>query len=181
MSVIDTARSVASHRGMSCLELHRLLGELQRKVRSLTARAEQAGGMERRIDEQALTIGSLREQLEAAKRVRDEVHAKAVRYDEAEARAADSEQMLADQLQELQALRAFKANVTSVSSLPAPAAPAAPAQGRFDSGPAVRLGASPLATTNPGRGAPSWAKSDNEPGVEDTQPVPIIGEPEPAT
>lgn len=174
MSAVDTARSVITHRGMSCLELHRLLGELQRRVRRLTARAEQADGMERRIDEQALTIGSLREQLGTAKRIRDEVHAKAIRYDEAEARAASAGQMLADQTVELMALRAFKANVNSVSTLPTPAPPAMPTQARFDQGPAVRLGASPMATANPGRPAPSWAKTD-QPGVDDTQPVPVIG------
>ena len=169
MTAIDTARSVASHRGMSCLELHRLLGQLTRQVRHLTVRAEQATAMEGRLDEQAKTICSLREQLGAAKRVRGEVHAKATRYDEAEARASDAEQMLADQTKELIELRAFKAHVTSVSSLPAPAAPAAPAQGRFDSGPAIRLGASPLAVTNPGRVPPSWARDE-----DDTQPIPAV-------
>ena len=169
MTVLDTAKSVASHRGMSCLELHRLLGELQRKVRQLTARAEQATAMEARLDEQAQTINSLRDQRDAAKRIRDDVHAKATRYDEAEARAAEAGQMLADQMQELQALRAFKANVTSVSSLPTPAGPEAPPADRFGSGSAIRLGASPLATTNPGRVPPSWARD-----VDDTQPIPVI-------
>lgn len=166
MSAIATAKSITSHRGMTCLDLHRLIGELQRTVRHLTGRAQQATAMEARIDEQAQTINSLREQRDTAKRIRDEVLAKATRFDEAEARAKASRQMLADQTAELQALRAFKANVTSVSSLPAPAAPAAPTQGRFDDGPVVRLGASPVA--NSGRVLPSWARLD------ETQPIPVI-------
>ncbi|UPZ27723.1 hypothetical protein MUK60_07725 [Streptomyces sp. LRE541] len=174
MSVLDTARSVASHRGMSCLELHRLLGALQRKVHRLTERAEQATAMAGRIDEQALTIGSLRQQLDDSKRIRADILAKANRYDEAEGRAKVAGQMLADQTAELLELRAFKANVTSVSTLPTPVPPAVPTQTRFDQGPAVRLGASPMATTNPGRPAPSRAKAD-EPAMDDTQPVPVIG------
>lgn len=70
---------------------------------------------------------------------------------------------------ELIELRQFKANVTSVSSLPAPA-PVVPTQARFDHGPAVRLGASPMATTRP---VPSGAVTD-EADVDDTQPVPVI-------
>lgn len=174
MSAIDTARSVASHRGMSCLELHRLLGQLTRQVRHLMARAEQATAMEGRLDEQAKTICSLRGQLDTAKRIRDEVHAKATRYDEAEARATAAGQMLADQTKELQALQAFKANVTSVSSLPAHEAPTAPPRERLDTGAPVRLGASPLATTNPGR-VPSWARDE-----DDTMPVPIVDAPDSA-
>lgn len=168
MSAIATAKSITSHRGMTCLDLHRLIGELQRTVRHLTGRAQQATAMEARIDEQAQTINSLREQRDAAKQIRDEVLAKATRFDEAEARAKASGQMLADQAAELQELRAFKANVTSVSSLPAPAAPAIPAPDRFDHGPVIRLGASPMAATSPGR-VPSWARTD------DTQPIPVIG------
>lgn len=177
MTAIDTARSVVSHRGMSCLELHRLVGALQRRigellrdVARLTERAATATAMAGRIDEQALTIGSLRQQLDDSKRIRADILAKASRYADAEEHARVSGQTLADQTAELLELRAFKANVTSVSTLPAPAPPAVPTQARFEQGPAVRLGASPMATTRP---APSWAKTD-EPGVDDTQPVPVI-------
>lgn len=168
MSAVDTARSVVSHRGMSCLELHRLLGELQRKVRYLTVRAEQATAMEARLDEQAKTIYSLREQLTAAKEIRDDVHAKASRCSEAQIRQQAAEREMAAQSAELIALRAFKSNVTSVSSLPL-AGPKPPPADRFETGSPVRLGASPLAVTDPGRVPPSWARSE-----DDTVPVPTL-------
>jgi chromosome segregation ATPase len=116
VTAIDTARSVVTHRGMSCLELHRLLGELQREVRYLTGRAEQATAMEARLDEQAKTICSLREQLDQAKAIRDDVHAKAGRVDEAEARATKAQQELAAQTEELHTLRAFRDNTNAVTA-----------------------------------------------------------------
>lgn len=167
MSTVDTVRSVVSHRGMTCLQLHRLLGELQRRVQQMTARAEQATAMEARIDEQALTIGSLRQQLDTAKNIRATVNAKAGRYDDAEARAQTAERMLADQTRELLALRSFRDNVNSVSTLPAHQAPTAPTVNRFETGSPVRLGASPMAVTDPGQ--VPLARSD-----EDTVPVPVV-------
>lgn len=118
MSTIHTARSVITHRGMSCLELHRQLGEQARELRQLRPRAEQVTAMAARIDEQALTIGSLREQLAAAKKVREDQYAKAARCDDADRRADEAQRQLDEQMVELVALRQFKANVTSVSSLP---------------------------------------------------------------
>jgi hypothetical protein len=167
VTAIDTARSVVTHRGMSCLELHRLLGELQREVRYLTGRAEQATAMEARLDEQAKTICSLREQLDQAKAIRDDVHAKAGRVDEAEARARAAERQLAEQTEELVALRQFKANVNSMSSQPL-AGPKVPPADRFETGSPVRLGASPLAATNPAH-VPAWVRSE-----DDTVPVPAV-------
>lgn len=119
MTAIDTVRSVVSHRGMSVLDLHRIIGQLRRDVRILTPRAEQATALEGRIDEQAKTIGSLREQLVQAKEIRDDVHAKAGRHDEAEARATKAEQELRDQAVELRMLRSFQANAHRVD-VPAP-------------------------------------------------------------
>jgi predicted RNase H-like nuclease (RuvC/YqgF family) len=165
VSTVDTVRSVISHRGKSCLELHRLLGELQREVNHLAPRAEQATALEERLDGQARTIRSFREQLAEAKQIRANVNAKAGRVDEAEARAADLERLLAEQTAELLALRAFKANVTSVIPL-AHQGPAAPLADRFEAGTPVRLGASPLAVTDPGHGTNA-----------DTQPIPLIAEP----
>jgi len=172
VTAIDTARSVVSHRGMTCLQLHQKLGQLTRKVGQLTLRAEQATAMEARIDEQALTIGSLRQQLDTAKNIRATVNAKASRYDEAEARAQAAERMLAEQTAELRALRSFRANVTSVSTLPAQQAPAAPPADRFETGSPVRLGASPMAATDPGHVpvVPDCANAD-------TQPIPVVDEP----
>lgn len=167
MSLTGTVRSVVSHRGISCLELQRQLGELQRKVRQLTPRAEQATAMEARINEQAMTIGSLHEQLALAKTLRDDVHAKAGRCDEAEARTQTAEQELAEQTTELIALRQFRDNVNSMSSLPPHQAPVAPRADRFDTGSPIRLGASRLATTDPGY-VPPPRNSD------DTVPVPVI-------
>jgi hypothetical protein len=118
VSTIDTARSVITHRGMSCLDLHRQLGEQARELRQLRPRAEQVTAMAARIDQQALTIGSLREQLAAAKKVREDQYAKAARCDDADRRADEAELQLDEQMVELVALRQFKANVTSVSSLP---------------------------------------------------------------
>lgn len=118
MSVTDTVRSVASHRGVSCLELHRQLGEQDRELRQLRPRVELVTAMDARIGEQALTIGSLREQIDTAKTIRDDIQIEAGRYREAEARAQAAERQLAEQTDELIALRQFKANVTSVSSLP---------------------------------------------------------------
>lgn len=175
MSTVDTVRSVISHRGMSCLELHRLLGELQRKVRQLAPRAEQATAMEARIDEQALTIDSLREQLAEAKTVRAEANAKATRFDEAEARATEVGRMLAAQTKELLALRAFRDNVNSITPLPRHQAPASPPADRFETGMPVRLGVSPLAVTDPGQ-APVMANSS----TVDTQPIPLAVQPETA-
>ncbi|MFB7244577.1 hypothetical protein ACFCYX_19215 [Streptomyces populi] len=159
MTAVDTVRSVVSHRGLSCRELHHLLGEAERQVRELTPRAEQAAALEARFDRQARAIRSLREQLVEAKAVRAAVNAKATAFDEAEARAAAAEQLLADQTAELVALRAFRDNVNSVSTLPQ--APAGPPVDRFEAGSPVRLGASPLAIT-------------------DTQPIPLLAKPEPA-
>ncbi|MGW4603675.1 hypothetical protein ACWENS_10440 [Streptomyces sp. NPDC004532] len=119
MTAIDTVRSVVSHRGMSVLDLHRLIGQLRRDVRILTPRAEQATALEGRIDEQAKTIGSLREQLVQAKGIRDDVHAKAGRYDEAEARARKAERELKDQTSELRLLRSLQANAHRID-VPAP-------------------------------------------------------------
>lgn len=175
MSALDTARSVVSHRGMTCLQLHQKLGQLTRKVGQLTLRAEQATAMEARIDEQALTIGSLRQQLDTAKRIRATVNAKASRYDEAEARAQEAERMLASQTKELLALRSFRDNVNSVSTLPPHQGPTAPPAGRFETGTPVRLGASRLATTDPGH-VPVVPDDANA----DTQPIPVVDEPEPA-
>jgi hypothetical protein len=36
---------------------------------------------------------------------------------------------------------------------------------RFDTGSPVRLGASPVATTNPGRVPPAWARKANQPAA----------------
>jgi hypothetical protein len=168
MSAVDTIRSVVSHRGMSCLELHRLLGELQRKVQQLTPLAEQAKARAALIDGQALTIGSLREQLDTAKSIRADINAKAGRYDEAEVRATEAERMLAAQTDELLALRAFRDNVNSVSTLPLHQAPVAPPADRFETGTPVRLGASPRAVIDAGRTpvAPDGS-------IADTQPIPL--------
>lgn len=165
MSAMTTARSVVTHRGMSCLELHRKLGELTRRVRQLAPRAEQATHLEARIDEQAQTINSLREQLAKAKDIRADIDIRASRCTEAEMRAADLERELDEQTVELVALRQFKANVCSVSTLP-PAGPEAPPADRFETGSPVRLGASPMATTSPV--PPPLARED------DTVPVPVI-------
>jgi hypothetical protein len=166
VSTVDTVRSVISHRGLSCRELHRLLGEAERQVRELTPRAEQATALGERLDGQARTIRSLRDQLDAAKDIRADVYAKAVACDEAEARAADLERQLAVQTAELVALRAFKANVNSVIPL-AYQAPATPAADRFETGSPVRLGVSPLAASDPAR-LPDGLNAD-------TQQIPIIG------
>jgi uncharacterized membrane protein YccC len=169
VSTVDTVRSVISHRGLSCLELHRLLGELQREVHGLMPRAEQAAALEARFDGQARTIRSLREQLDEARQIRADVYAKAGRYDEAEQQAGEARRQLASQTDELRALRAFKANVNSVKPLPHHQAPATPPADRFETGTPVRLGASPLAVTNPGHGSNA-----------DTQPIPLLVA-EPAT
>jgi uncharacterized coiled-coil protein SlyX len=165
VSTVDTVRSVISHRGKSCLQLHQELGALTREVGRLAPRAEQATALGERLDGQARTIRSLREQLAEAKGIRAEVNAKAGRYDEAEARATDLERQLAEQDAELVALRAFKANVNSVIPL-AHQAPVAPPADRFETGTPVRLGASPLAVTDPGHDSNA-----------DTQPIQLIAEP----
>ncbi|MFJ7963196.1 hypothetical protein [Streptomyces sp. NPDC096324] len=171
MTAVDTVRSVVSHRGLSCLDLHRLLGEAERQVQELAPRAEQATALAARFDGQARTIRSLREQLAKAREIRAEVNAKAGRCDEAEARAEGLERQLARQAAELVALRAFKANVNSVIPL-AYQAPAAPPAGRFESGSPVRLGASPLAVTDPGH-VPDGSNAD-------TQQIPTLTADEPA-
>jgi predicted RNase H-like nuclease (RuvC/YqgF family) len=170
VSAMTTARSVVTHRGMTCLELHRKLGELTRRVRQLAPRAEQATHLEARIDEQALTINSLRDQLAKAKDIRADLDIRASRCIEAEMRADALTKDLEEQTVELVALRQFKANVCSVSTLP-PAGPVAPPADRFETGSPVRLGASPMASTSP---VPSWARED------DTVPVPVITPVEPA-
>lgn len=167
MSLTGTVRSVVSHRGVSCLELHRQLGELRRKVRQLTPQAERATAMEGRIDEQALTIDSLREQLDTAKAIRDDIQIKAGRYREAEAKAQEADRQLAEQTKELIALRQFRNNVNSVSSLPPHPAPVAPTADRFESGSPLRLGASRLVTTDPDHVPPPLSN-------DDTVPVPVV-------
>lgn len=177
MSTVDTIRSVAAHRGMSCLELHQKLGEQAREIRVLRSRAQLVTVAEARVDKQAhtihangLQIGDLRMRLEDATQKRDAANAKAVRCDEAEARAHAAEQRMADMRAELLALRAFKANVTSVS---------APAVGeRDDHDPedratrplpviAMPLSQPPMATTDPGRLRTTWGRD-----ADDTKPLP---------
>lgn len=63
-------------------------------------------------------IAGLRQQVAEARAAEDRANAKAVRVDEAEARAVAAEQKLAEQAAELRQLRAFKANVTSIDVPP---------------------------------------------------------------
>jgi hypothetical protein len=159
---------------MTCLQLHQKLGELTRRVAQLTPLAEQAKARAALIDAQALTIGSLREQLDTAKNIRATVNAKAGRYDDAETRAQAAERMLAEQTKELVALRSFRDNVNSVSTLPRHQAPVAPPADRFETGTPVRLGASPMAVTDSGQASvmPDGFNAD-------TQPIPLAVADEP--
>lgn len=59
MSTTATLRSIADHRGMSCLELHKLVGRLQTQADKVTP-------LQARIDQQALTIGDLHARLDDA-------------------------------------------------------------------------------------------------------------------
>lgn len=175
MTATDTVRSVISHRGMSCRELHQELGKRDREIRQLRPRAEQTTALEARLDEQAQTIHSLHTQLDMAKAIRDETNARATRCREAEIHARKALQRMEEWEEELTALRQFKANVTSVSNLPAHDGPAVEAGGiqeRFEAGPVLRAGASPMAAvTDPGQALVIWGSD-----LDATQPPNTVKE-----
>lgn len=110
-------------------------------------------------------IAGLRADIAEANAARDAANAKANRVDEAEAEARKAREE-ADQMRtELVELRAFKANITAVSDLPSVVdtqpIDVQPLRDRFEAGPVVRLGASPLAATDPAH-VPSWARDNGE-------------------
>jgi len=118
VSTVDTVKAVARHRKLSWLGLAALAGVQGKELNTLRPRvAELEAALDNaafRLDGALLLAGGLRLQLDEAHDIRDDINAKAVRYDEAEHRATAAEQQLAAKDEELIALRQFKANVQSV-------------------------------------------------------------------
>jgi len=119
VSVLDTVRAFADCRGLTRRQVIQKVRMLDQEVTRLQRDADKVAPLEGRLDEQAMTINSLRGQLDNATRIKDTVNAKAERFDEAEIRAGAAEQMLADQTAELYKLRAFRDNATAVTVPPA--------------------------------------------------------------
>lgn len=77
--------------------------------------ADEVRRLRHQLDGAGLLITGLRQQVTEARDAEDRANAKAVRVDEAEARATAAEQQAAVMDAELQELRAFKANATATS------------------------------------------------------------------
>jgi septal ring factor EnvC (AmiA/AmiB activator) len=165
VSIAQDLRTRAKHRGKTPWQLVQTIGRLERasdakdcelvamatRIAELTAERNQ---LEQQLDEAAIDVSTALDDVRIA---RNET-----------ARAQDA----------LTATRAQLANATAVSDLPQHTSthPIPTVQQRFEQGHAIRLGASPMAATDPGR-IPSWAKRDEperdvEPGEHDPDYIP---------
>lgn len=140
-------RSHRQHRGKSGLQLKRELAAAERRILSLTAGIDQISAernaAEKRADQAQINLGTALEeirQLEDVVRLRDQ---EIKRLNERITVGVNAEHVIA------------KTQEIDVSEL----------RRRFDTGSPVRLGASPVATTNPGRVPPSWARKANQPAA----------------
>lgn len=120
-------RGRARHRGKSGLQLQRELADAERRVAALTAGNDQLAAernqLERQLDEAAIDLSTALDDLRIS------------RAETERAREA------------LTATQARLANVTAVSDLPQHTS--TPPLPRFEDGPVVRLGTSPMAVTDP--------------------------------
>ncbi|MFJ2961230.1 hypothetical protein ACIPIC_02835 [Streptomyces collinus] len=136
MSVVQDLRTRAKHRGFTPWQLIQKIGRLEREA---DAKDCDLVAMATRIAELTAERNQLEEQLDTA----------AVDYSTAldDLRIARNE--TARTQEALTATKAQLANATAVSDLPKHTGQGL--QQRFEQGPAIRLGASPMAVTDPGR------------------------------
>lgn len=154
MSIAQDLRTKVSHRGLTPWQLIQKIGRLEREADNRTCAMVE---MATRIDELTAERNQLEQQLDTA----------AVDLSTALDDARIARQETARTLDALTATQAQLANATAVSDLPhLTATQPIPIVQRFDTGPVIRLGRSPLATTDPGH-VPTWARQD-----DDTQPTP---------
>ncbi|MGW1949937.1 hypothetical protein ACWCRC_37230 [Streptomyces sp. NPDC001940] len=139
MSVIDTTRAIVRHRRMSWLEMAAYVAQLEGENTALIA---ENTTLETQLDQAAIDISGLGEDLRVAR-------GENLRLDAA-----------------LTATNARLANATSVGPLPQHVSTQpVPIVQRFESGPVLRAGASPLAAvTDPGMAG----------GIDKTQPIPAV-------
>ncbi|MGW5173205.1 hypothetical protein ACWERY_02405 [Streptomyces sp. NPDC004082] len=162
MSIAQDLLTRAKHRGYTPWQLVQKIGRLEREANDYTCQLvalatevdelhAERDQMERQLDEAGIDLSSALDDLRIAK---------------AETARA---------LEALTATQARLANATAVSDLPQHVStqPIPTVQRRFETGPVIRVGASPLAGTRPEH-VPDAA-------VDDTQPIPVLAEAEPAT
>lgn len=156
MSIAQDIRTKVSHRGLTPWQLVQKIGRLEREADNRTCLMVE---MATRIDELTAERNQLEDQLDTA----------AIDLSTALDDLRIARQETARTQDALTATQAQLANATAVSDLPQNiATQPIPIVDRFNNGPVIRLGASPLATTDPGRVPPTWARGDDE----DTQPLP---------
>ncbi|MEF9521356.1 hypothetical protein [Streptomyces sp. RB13] len=156
MSIAQDFRTRAKHRGLTPWQLIQKIGRLEREADNRTCLMVE---MATHIDELTAQRNQLEDQLDIA----------SIDLSTALDDLRIARQETARTQDALTATEAKLANATAVSDLPQlTATQPIPIAQRFDTGPAIRLGKSPLATTDPGRVPPTWARTDDE----DTQPLP---------
>ena len=156
MSIAQDIRTKVSHRGLTPWQLVQKISRLEREADEQTCLLVT---MATRIDELTAERNQLEEQLDTA----------AIDLSTALDDLRIARQETARTQDALTATQAQLANATAVSDLPQNiATQPIPIVDRFSSDLVIRLGASPLAATDPGRVPPTWAQGDDE----DTQPIP---------
>ena len=144
MSILSTARSAARHRQMSRLEMAAYIAQLEGQNTALTAENTL---LERQLDAAGIELSGALEDV----------------------RVARNENLRLDAA--LTATNAQLANATAKSDLPQHiSTQPTPTVQRFDTGPVLRSGASPLAVVDPGQiRRTTWGRAN-----DDTQPLPKL-------
>lgn len=146
MSILSSARSAARHRQMTRLEMAAYIAKLEGQNTALTADNTL---LERQLDAAGIELSGALDDL----------------------RVARNENLRLDAA--LTATNAELANATAVSQLPQHiSTQPTPIVQRFETGPVLRAGASPLAVGNPGQvRQTTWGRAN-----DDTQPLPKMRE-----
>lgn len=149
MSAITAPRSLARHRRLNRLQMASYIADLEKEnaglKQQLAAVASERTALERQLDTAAVDLSGA-------------LHDKQIAVGET-ARAVAA----------LTATESRLANATAISPLPQHVStqPVPTVQQRFETGPAIRIGASPMASTNPGQPPATCARD-----IDDTQPLP---------
>ncbi|WP_109030072.1 hypothetical protein [Streptomyces rubrogriseus] len=156
MSIAQDFRTRAKHRGLTPWQLIQKIGRLEREADNRTCLMVE---MATQIDELTAERNQLEEQLDTA----------AIDLSTALDDLRISRQETARTQDALTATQAQLANATAVSDLPQNVATQPiPIVDRFGNGPVIRIGASPLATTDPVQVPATWTRDADE----DTEPLP---------
>lgn len=149
MSIITATRALARHRRLNRLEAAAYIAQLEGQNTALTAKSTT---LEAQLDEAAIDISGLGHDLRVAR-------GENLRLDGALTATNAS----------LIAVKAQLANATAIKPLPQHVStqPIPTVQQRFETGPVIRIGASPTASTDPGHVSDLAA----------TQPIPRVEAP----